>query len=346
MLKALIVDDDKNVLNGLKMLIPWQKLGYELVGVASNGQAGFEMAMKYNPDVIISDVVMPTMDGTELLQKVMPRLSNVSFIFLSAYESFPAAQLALQYHVQAYILKPIDREKLNMIGTELEKIAERNMRVGYFHDLIDDRTGEIRRALETGDRPYFEHLFSGLMNDALRFVDDSGMIRRVCGQLLGLMKDVDGSVGDSATGLALKSIKDKMDMIALTANECYAFIDRKHNSQNPENPPIISAVCELIHQNIAQEELGLALIASKMNYSPSYLSRIFTKYVGISLMDYIAMKRMEVATALLRNSQMNITEIAGCIGYRNANYFSRVFKNSFGCLPTEYRQACREGRRV
>ena len=69
MLKAIIVDDDRNVCQGLSKLIPWQKLGYELVGTASNGEDGYLLALEKEPDVIISDIVMPVVDGTDFLQQ-------------------------------------------------------------------------------------------------------------------------------------------------------------------------------------------------------------------------------------------------------------------------------------
>ena len=88
MLKAIIVDDDRNVCQGLSKLIPWQKLGYELVGTASNGEDGHLLALEKEPDVIISDIVMPVVDGTDFLQRIMDTMSNATFIFISAYENY------------------------------------------------------------------------------------------------------------------------------------------------------------------------------------------------------------------------------------------------------------------
>lgn len=343
MLKALIVDDDKNVLNGLKTLIPWTALGYELVGVAANGRTGYELAMKHNPDVIISDIVMPEVNGTEFLKMVMTALSDVSFIFLSAYEDFPAAQLALKYHVQAYILKPIDMEKLQTIIEQLEQITARNGKERYYQTLLFGDPSAVKKALLQGDRAYLEKMFQKLLNDALKGIDDVGLIRRCCEQLVVLMGEVWGDAFALPAGVDIKRIKNKTDMIVSVADACYDFIDRRNNIVSQEHP-MIPDICNFIDQNMAREDLGVALIARELNYSASYISRVFVRCVGVSATDYIAMKRMEAAAGRLCRPHASVAQVAKSVGYRNANYFAQVFKKTMGCAPSEYRQARREGR--
>lgn len=343
MKKVLIVDDDKNVLDGLKTLIPWSALGCELVGIAANGRVGYELAIKHNPDIIISDIVMPEINGTEFLKMVMEELSDVSFIFLSAYEDFPAAQLALKYHVQDYILKPIDAEKLQMIAEQLEQIVARDGEEKYWQTLLFYKSDEVRKALSQGDRTFLESMFQKLLSDAVKGIVEAGLIRLCCEKLVAMMEETWGDVFFLPINADFKKCKNKIDMVVFVADACYSYIDRNNDSVLHSHP-MIPDICRFIGENIAREDLGVALIAQKLNYSESYISRVFMRSVGISATDYIAMKRMATAAELLCRPHASVSQVAKSVGYRNANYFAQVFKKTMGCLPSKYRQARREGR--
>lgn len=338
MLKAIVVDDDKNVLKGLRMLIPWEKLGYTLAGVASTGRAGYELALKNRPDVIISDIVMPEMDGMEFLEAVRQELSDVSFIFLSAYESFPAAQMAIKFHVQSYILKPINREKLSVIEEELKKLRASRECSEYYDTLLFGRTDELRKALKENDRPYFERLFAQLLDDAMRMKEDIRLIRRTCMYLLSLMKEIWGSSASPLTEVNLQSIGSRTDLIINTTNACFDYMDRKDQAQPEAMHPLILQIGEMISERLNDPELGTATIAQQLDHSASYISRTFTRCTGVTLVEYISLRRMEVAANLLAETDMNVMDIAEQVGFRNPNYFAKVFRKTFGCQPTEYRQ--------
>ena len=337
MLKAIIVDDDRNVLNGLRTLIRWKELGYEMVGTASSGIEGLDLARKYHPDVIISDIVMPEMDGTDFLKVTKMELNDVSFIFLSAYESFPAAQTAIEFHVQSYILKPINREKLGIIEEELRKIHSQREISEFYGTLLFNHADELREALKKTNRAYFEHLFSQLLEDAVKLKEDTGLIRRTCMYLLFLMKEVWGENFSVLADLDFHSFGTRTDMIINTANACFDYIDRKDPAHNEEQLPLVAWIRETISDNLNDPDLGTTMIAQRLNYSASYISRIFTRSTGITPVEYISLRRMEAAAKLLTESSINIMEISERVGYRNSNYFSKVFRKTFGCQPTEYR---------
>ena len=97
--KVIVVDDDRQVGLCLERLIPWKEIDMELSGVAYSGEEGFQLAIDVMPDVIISDLVMPGLDGAAFCQRIMDVMSDVAFIFLTAYEDFSAARLGMRYHV-------------------------------------------------------------------------------------------------------------------------------------------------------------------------------------------------------------------------------------------------------
>ena len=161
MLKVMIVDDDRSVIDCLSQLIPWQEIGCALIASAANGQEGYNLAVERAPDLIICDIVMPVMDGTTLCRRIYETMSDVAFIFLSAYEDFTTAQVALQYHARDYILKPINRSKIDYITALLRDLSVQHEKSAYYMRLLHDSGTEegIRRALESADTAFFESLF-------------------------------------------------------------------------------------------------------------------------------------------------------------------------------------------
>lgn len=121
MFKVLLVDDEFFVLKGLQKLIPWEELDYTIVGEASNGKEALRLIEYLQPDLVITDIRMPILDGLDLIRSVKEDAgSDLFFIVISGYNDFSYAQQALRYGVHDYILKPVDDEE--MIAT-LKKLA-------------------------------------------------------------------------------------------------------------------------------------------------------------------------------------------------------------------------------
>ncbi len=108
MLKTVIIDDEELIREGLISTIDWKSLGYEIVGEASDGEEAIELIQNLLPDVIITDVRMPFMNGLELLEFIKPMLPNAFVIIISGHDEFQYAQKALQLGAYDYLLKPFD----------------------------------------------------------------------------------------------------------------------------------------------------------------------------------------------------------------------------------------------
>lgn len=131
MFKALLVDDELYTREGLRFLIDWGKLGFEICGQAENGREAFRMVELTKPDLVITDVKMPLMNGLELIKKVRKEIElDVRFIVLSGYNEFEYAKEAMRYGAKNYILKPIEEEDLEAVLKEIhhELVNERNVR--------------------------------------------------------------------------------------------------------------------------------------------------------------------------------------------------------------------------
>lgn len=113
MFKVLLVDDEVFVRKGLLELIPWEQLNYTITGEAENGREALQLMERLQPDLVITDIRMPIVDGLELIRNVKERNEcNPAFVIISGYDDFKYAQQAMRYGVHDYILKPIDEEEM------------------------------------------------------------------------------------------------------------------------------------------------------------------------------------------------------------------------------------------
>jgi two-component system response regulator YesN len=123
--KVLIVDDEYLIRNGISKRFNWAETGFTVIGTASNGQDALIEINKNIPDVVITDIRMPILDGIELCKTIRYRYPQIKIIILSGYSEFEYAQKAIEYGVYYYLLKPLNeselRNVLKKLYFELEK---------------------------------------------------------------------------------------------------------------------------------------------------------------------------------------------------------------------------------
>ena len=124
MLKILVVDDEMFVRRGIVMETDWAAMDCAVVAEASNGEEALEAVHRYRPDLIISDIRMPRMDGIELLKTLRQEGNGVRVIFLTAYSEFEYAKQALRYFAFDYLLKPFEDGELEECVLRAKKEIE------------------------------------------------------------------------------------------------------------------------------------------------------------------------------------------------------------------------------
>ena len=125
MLKVLIVDDEDLVRRGIVLGVDWAARGCVVVGEAANGEEGVAAVERYSPNLIITDVRMPRMDGIEMMQELRRRGCKAHVIILTAYSDFSYARSALQLGADDYLLKPFrDQELIAAIDKVRQKERE------------------------------------------------------------------------------------------------------------------------------------------------------------------------------------------------------------------------------
>ena len=161
MLKVVIVDDEALVRVGLKSMLEWENLGYMLAGEASNGQQGLEMIVASQPDIVITDIKMPVMDGLEMIRKASDFCSSIKFIVLSSFDEFHLVKQAMKMGVEEYLIKlELEPETLKGTLTQIrEKIlAEREE---------DDKRKRLERHLRVNKPIMREEFFKKLIGKFL-----------------------------------------------------------------------------------------------------------------------------------------------------------------------------------
>ncbi|CAM4515883.1 response regulator [Paenibacillus typhae] len=123
--KVLLVDDEPIILRSLKVAIPWEELGLTIAGEARNGEAALRLIEESSPQIVISDIRMPVIDGIALMKELLPKNPKLLFIFISGYGEFEYARDALRLGAFDYLLKPIDHDELTDMLTRARAKLDR-----------------------------------------------------------------------------------------------------------------------------------------------------------------------------------------------------------------------------
>ena len=130
MLKVMIVDDEPYILQGLQILVDWEKEGYEIVAALHNGSEALSFLKNNKVDLIISDIQMPIMNGLELLETIRnDKISDARFVILTGYDDFSYMQKAIRNNCMDYILKPVGKEDLLAILRNVSNLAKESSRM-------------------------------------------------------------------------------------------------------------------------------------------------------------------------------------------------------------------------
>ena len=137
MLKVLFADDEPLMLEGLRFLVDWEKLNFEVCGEALDGEDALQLIHSTRPDLVITDVRMPVIDGLELIKIFTESEYQPKFIIFSGYADFEYAKEALRYGVSNYLTKPLDeRELTEALQIVAEQIREEH-KLASRQELVD-----------------------------------------------------------------------------------------------------------------------------------------------------------------------------------------------------------------
>lgn len=158
MLKVFLVEDEDSVRENLRDNIMWQQYGYQFAGEASDGEMALPLIRKIKPDVLITDINMPFMDGLALAGIVKQEFPQMKIVVISMHSDFEYAQRAIQAGVERYLLKPISRSVLQKVLQEIrEKINYEREQYNYREKFRED----MQEYEQFSRRVFFEKVFEG-----------------------------------------------------------------------------------------------------------------------------------------------------------------------------------------
>ena len=140
--KVILVDDEVEVIDVMKKKIRWNDLGFDVVGSATNGVKALELVEKLQPDVVLTDIKMPYMDGLELARKLNQDYPNIYIMLCTGFDEFEYAKEAVHLEIKEYMLKPISAielsESLMKLKTTLDREREEKLNVKKLEDYFQE----------------------------------------------------------------------------------------------------------------------------------------------------------------------------------------------------------------
>lgn len=245
MYRIMIIDDEQMIIKGLTKLIPWEELGYELVGTAFNGRSALETVDALSPDVIISDIQLGDTTGLELIDVIKKSNPNTLFIFISGYDNFKYCQKAISKGAIDYILKPIDFDYLKTVLLKCKTLVEN------------------RQIIDQTDRISFQSTQqTSEANDSDKIIDN--------------IKDYIDSHFDEEIDIAMISKK------FFIGQTYFSELFKKEFGINFKKY-LIKIRIEKSKLYIMETDYKITKIANKVGFDdPGYFSQVFKKYTGVT----------------------------------------------------------------
>jgi len=191
MLRVIVVEDERILRKGLVLTTPWERYGCKIVGEAENGFAGEQMIIRLQPDIVMTDIIMPGINGIEMIDRLKGK-TNSEYVIISGYSDFNFAQTAIKLGVKRYLLKPIEDSELKKTIIDItqevvrkkERMHQRNMyKQNLEHDLFfkeyitrqnsDYREKYLNEALRLIANHYSENLTAGDIAESIEISESS-----------------------------------------------------------------------------------------------------------------------------------------------------------------------------
>ncbi|GIO87345.1 putative transcriptional regulatory protein YesN [Paenibacillus faecis] len=367
MYKVMLVDDERVILEGMSLVVDWEAVGAELVDTAKNGLEALDKMSHSRPDVVITDISMPGLDGLGLIEQASAAYPRTRFIMLSGYKEFDYARRAMRYGVKHYLLKPCNenqiqsalaellQERRRMERQEIEEgqIKQRFQRVlphvkeQVLLEFITNRTYgplEVKYYqelfnLELEDHPIrllllriaggydYGHLFA-LKNIARDLLPNALMSTTLEGNLLLLLSD----------HTDLDRLKAEVDLARNTFTRLYKL----------EVTAVLSEADRIVHSRQLYKQ---ALLCLDRSYGLDGGRLIIQEDTISSRHTSVVEKMIEIVTRHYREANLTLNGVAQQMLYMNPDYLGKMFKKgtgeNFSHYLNRYRieRACEQIRR-
>ncbi len=361
--KLIIIDDKQNVIDGIRQLGNWSEHDVEYAGSAANGVEALALLEDVEPDIAITDISMPLMDGLSFAEKALDRFPQLKIIILSGYDQFDYAQKAIRLGVLEYLTKPIKIEQIieavlkardRLVTERAQEIELESLRRQGrgFHEPIDPTSRyperverDILLAIKAGAEPA---LVKGIDAFFCALNADPGYLRTASFELLTVATRALAEAGvetQAATPFAAQLNRARtLDELKATLSVILSDYARQIDAMvRAQNRGPVDLALQFIHEHL-HEEISLNDVAEAIHFTAGYLAHLFKKATGETVVEYISRLKMERAANLICAPDAKIGAVAQALGYSDRRYFSELFRRYYGYSPSEYREKFVSGR--
>lgn len=372
MYKVFVVDDEPSVLEGMKIMIPWEKLDFELCGAASNAQETLVKIEELRPHLLITDIRMPHKSGLELIKEVRKLNIDMEFVILSGYSEFSYAQEAMRHQVFHYLLKPLDEEEMISV---LEKIKHKLDSIflteyGFTQKEIEalkinrntlpqETNHNASNARDTQDRwKFIRNDFDEELTKALKLMSQRDA-KKLIDELFSSLKSKAVSLAEAR--VLVNSCIYRILRIAYERNIQMHIILPRERSEELSLDELKKHVTSILSKTISLmledrrknsrsylyrvktyidhhfiDDLSVSSLAEMEFLEAGYLGEAFIKQFGCSINEYQHQLRIKKAIELIQTTDMKLSDISSAVGYNNYNNFFSHFEKITNMKPAQY----------
>lgn len=359
-LKVMIVDDIELFRRELKRLKLWgDGSGFMIAEEAQNGGEALEKLKSVAIDLVITDIRMPKVDGIELLQEIMQQRLCHCVVLLSDHSEFHYARRGLVLGAFDYMVKPVEEQELKQLLVRAKEFIEEKRET-------QNRLRQLEQSMTTGVEMHYPLLELNQLVELVasanpKAVDYASHIVDVVYIRLNADLIPSGSLLNSITHDLIEKLLQNRSWLKsfVDTEQIQAACFSKHNSliamrgafvslvgrlvtlfelliPGQQEEGMVEQVCRCVLENIDQE-MSLQRVADMIFMNRTYISEAFKQKAGISFTEYLNTAKMERAKMLLMQASLRNYEIAELLGFKDVEYFGKLFKKHTGYTPTQYR---------
>ena len=351
---VIIADDEIIERNFLKSIFKKYPEQFILVGEACNGKQVIDIAIEKKPSIIIMDINMPLYDGLISAQRIKASLDNTIIILNTAYPEFGFARQAINYNLDAYLLKPSnEKDILDTINSCLKRKRLTGLISGSFDNTTKSLNNrypylvidQLINAIYVQDLPLIRfniEQYLDFIKSQQTHLDKYRLF--IINTIFSLERELNRIIPENV--LILLNCDQYLQQISKTEYwyEILAYTDdffQRLSSLFSEDlsfsPSSMEMIAKYIDHNF-KKQINLDGLSEQFHFSPSYLSRLFHQNKGITIKKYLNQQRVKYAIYLLQNSNLAIKEVSYNCGFINITHFNRVFKDVTGKAPSQIKK--------
>ncbi|MBP1988643.1 response regulator transcription factor [Paenibacillus eucommiae] len=345
MLQVLVVEDERWIRQSICKMIG-QIDGCQVAGEAKDGQEGLRLLKELAPDVLMTDIHMPVMNGLQLIGEARRLLPKLEIILFSGFNDFDYVREGLRQGVHDYLLKPIQPEELYRVTQQVaQKIAQKKGKLPQQFVWIEAWRGNAKRLAEylwLADKPKFEAEWSLLSSEWIKHEKEVEDVYEFFHLLVYILNE---RIRENYGAQLPEQIFHPLDFTGDAARD--ADMIREHllgvmnellTERNWRKSHVVVKAVSYIEAQYANPHLSLFDAAELIGLSHPYLSRLFKEEMGKTFVEYVTELRINKAREMLGDPDVKVYEVAGAVGYTEYTYFVRVFKRVVGYSPSDYRK--------